>query len=117
MKLLSVFIVLLSMFSCASFENGQVLNSVNINQSNFSVIGNAEGTAKSGHFLVILDVNFRKELLVEARNNMYKNFPLKKNEMYANTYVSYQTNFWFPFGIIYYEVKCTIKSDIIKFNN
>lgn len=87
-NLLYVWAFLFLLNSCASTHNG-VLNSSN-DLRNVKYVDFAFGNSKTTTFLGI-GGNKHDALVLEAKLNMMRNFPLKPNQFYGNFIVDYKT--------------------------
>ena len=97
--------------SCAT-HMGVMSGNASISDANFNLKGLAIGTSKTTHVLGIGGLG-KDALILEAKRNLYTNYPLKQGQALANVTVDIKRSF-FPFVA---TTKATITADVIDFNN
>lgn len=101
------FFLLLLLSSCA-FHSGIMTSSVALTDANFKIVGLAHGNA---HTLKVLGIGGldKDALVLEAKTDMYKKYPLPKGQVFANITVDFKNSFL----ILFTETKVTVSADII----
>lgn len=99
----------LVMSSCATYWSGSFSSNLAITPDQYRVIELANGEAKTLVFLGIFGGNSHDNLVLEAKNNLIKNYPLDSNMIFANWSVSFK-NQWHIFG---FTQICDIRAEII----
>jgi len=82
-----------------------------ISDANFNVVGLAVGTASTQHVMGIGGLG-KDALILEAKRNLYSNYPLKKGQALANVTVDIKRSM-FPFV---FKTLATVSADVIDFN-
>ena len=83
-------------------------SSVALTDANFKIVGLAHGNA---HTLKVLGIGGldKDALVLEAKTDMYKKYPLPKGQVFANITVDFKNSFL----ILFTETKVTVSADII----
>lgn len=102
--------LVLLLTSCAT-HSGIMSGNASISDANFNISGFAVGTSKTSHVFGIGGLA-KDALILEAKRNLYTNYPLKKGQALANVTVDIKRSF-FPFVA---TTKATITADVIDFN-
>ena len=110
-KALFLFLIPIILSSCAT-HIGIMSGNASISDANFNVAGLAIGTAKTQHILGFGGLG-KDALILEAKRNLYTNYPLKKGQALANVTVDIKRSF-FPFVM---NTKAIISADVIDFNS
>jgi len=114
MKKLYYIIILSTLTSCLSVHSGYITSSAALTSNNFKYL-NKSVLGKSDVFYFLIFGGFtRNALVTDAFSDMKINYPLKDNQVYANTAVNFKTSNYF-FGVVN-SVKCTVSADIVEFN-
>ncbi len=99
-------ILLLLFSSCAIHTNQISADNSNANTHTFNRV--AIGNAHAGYFLGI--GGFKTDaLLLEAKNKLYKNYPLKQNELYGTFTIDVKRGFY----LIYSRTELLLSADIL----
>ena len=106
-----LFLLLIFVSSCA-FHDGIYVSSASLNQANFKVVDQAYGNSASTKVLG-LGVLAYKALVLSAKENMHRTYPLKDNQVFANVTVDFQRRFIFTVN----TNTCTVSADVIEFTN
>jgi len=104
------FLIVILLSSCATHV-GFMTGNAAISDANFNVVGMAVGTAKTQHIVGIGGLS-KDALILEAKRNLYANYPLKKGQALANVTVDMKRSM-FPFV---FKTLATVSADVIDFN-
>lgn len=110
MKQLLIFLFSVSLLSCTTLHSG-VLTGNNV-YPNQKIVDTAIGTEKATYVFGI-GGNNKDALVYNAKRNLYKNFPLKKDQVYSNFTIDFKNSF----RIVYFERKVIVSADIVTLNN
>lgn len=100
---------LLFMSSCA-YHFGGMTGNAQLSDNNFELIEVGSGTSSA--FRVFGIGGFSKTALVlEAKKNLYRNYPLNKGQAYANVTVDFQQLHL----LLYNRTQVTVTADIVQF--
>lgn len=108
-KSLLALIVLLTLGSCA-VHNGIMTGNVIVQGTDFETVDIAYGESNTAKVFGIGGLS-TNTLVLDARNNMYTRYPLKKGQTYANVAVDFRRLFVFP----YWRTNCHITADIVQY--
>ena len=108
-RLLNLSAVALILSSCA-FHSGMMNDSASLHGQDFELIGMSVGQSNTTHVLGIGGLD-PTGLVLEAKRNMYKLFPLKKGQAYANLSLDFKRSYFF----IVNTTKATVSADIVQF--
>lgn len=97
--------------SCAS-HFGNITSSTVISDGNFKVVGFAIGTASTKKVFGLGGTK-RENLVLDAKRNLYKHYPLKNGEALSNLTLDFVKK-RYPF---FSQVKVTVSGEIITFTN
>jgi len=112
-KLLPLMAIVLVLTGCMSLHTGIPTNSVQLNQGNFKYVKqNVSGYSTATYFLGI-GGNRRFAMIAEAKADLLEQFPLQKNQAFANVTVDFKTKS--ILGMLLNLVYCTYSADIIEF--
>lgn len=105
-----LFAIAVIVSSCARHFYGELKSSAQLTQNNFSYIGNVTGKASAKYFL---DFGGYKHsaLMNEAKQDLYKQHPLKAGQAYVNISTDAAIKFW----LLGYKKTYTINADIVQF--
>ncbi len=98
------FAAILALFSSCAIHSGTLTGSLPNTRVKESAIGEAKAS-----YLLGIGGNSQQALVLQAKNELYSNFPLQANESYSNFTLDFKTSFYF----IYWERKATITADIV----
>ena len=107
-KLISLISFALLLNACA-FHNGVMISNPNFTSPDYVLSSLAIGTASTEKFLGIGGLK-TDALVLEAKKNLYSNFPLKKGQSYSNLTVDFKKSFF----IIYNKTIVTVSADIVQ---
>jgi hypothetical protein len=96
--------------SCA-FQTGAMSGNAAITNDDFQVVGLAKGTAKSVRIFGIGGLK-KEALVLEAKENLYYNFPLKRGQALNNVTVDISNKF----ALVYHETVITVSAEVVDFN-
>ena len=106
-----IFILSVIFLSSCAFHAGNTSSNAAVMNGDFSIMDIASGEAST--VLVFGIGGLSKDALVlEAKKDMYRNFPLQEGQIYANITVDYKRGFY----IFVVETTVTVSADIIQFN-
>jgi hypothetical protein len=110
-KILTYFLAIFLLTSCAGLHNGYMNNSTALSEANFSYVKNdIRGTSTATYVFGI--GGMKKQTLVdEAKKNMLSN-PLGRNQALVNQTVNFKYAFYL--GIVT-KVTCTVTADVVEF--
>jgi hypothetical protein len=100
------------LFSSCAFHTGHMQSSASLTDANFKVVGHATGRAKATRVLGFGGVA-TEALVLDAKQNLYQNFPLKEGQVLANTTVDFKRGYY----IFWNSTRVTISGEIIEFGN
>ena len=109
---LGIIISSIILFSSCASHFGNITSSTVINDGNFKVVGFAIGTASTNKVFGLGGTK-RENLVLDAKRNLYKHYPLKNGEVLSNLTLDF-VNKRYPF---FSQVKVTVSGEIISFNN
>lgn len=109
-RIFSLFTFALLFNSCA-FHSGVMTGSAALSDANFKVVDYAIGTSETFKVFGLGGVA-TDALVLEAKRNLYKNYPLENGQALANVSVDFKRSF-FPIVSIN---KVVISADIVDFN-
>ncbi len=107
MKTHSYFFVLIFLSGCA-FHSGMMTANPEYTQNNLELKELATAEANSVRFLGIGGLS-KQALVLEAKKNLYQNYPLNQGQAYANISVDIRDLYLF----IYHKTTITLSADII----
>ncbi|WP_146194173.1 DUF6567 family protein [Brumimicrobium oceani] len=109
-RLLSFCVFATFLNSCA-FHSGVMTGNAALSDANFKVVDYAVGTSETFKVFGLGGVA-TDALVLEAKRNLYKNYPLKAGQALANVSVDFKRSF-FP---VVSKNKVVVSADIIDFN-
>ena len=89
---------------------GTISSNAMLNTNNFKIVGTAKGEATAKYWLGIGGLG-RQGLVNEAKQDLYKNTPLKPNQTLANLTYDIKKNYI----LIYWQQKAIVTADIVEF--
>jgi len=104
-------ILIIALLSSCASHVGVMTGNASISDANFNVVGLAVGSAKTQHIMGIGGLG-KDALILEAKRNLYLNYPLKKGQALANVTVDIKRSA-FPFV---FKTMATVSADVIDFN-
>ncbi len=95
--------------SCA-VHSGMMTGNANLGDDDFQVLTMGIGTANTTHVLGIGGLD-KQALVYEAKKNLYRAYPLAKNQVYANVTVDFKRSYY----ILIYTTLATVTADVVQF--
>ena len=95
------------LFSSCATHLGMI--SSGVSDRNIQYEDMAVGVAQTAHVFGIGGLS-KDALVLQAKQNMMKSRPLKKDEMYMNFTVDFKQSYWF----VYIQTKVTVSADVVK---
>lgn len=114
MKFVSPFLFLLifvSIISSCATHSGVMTGNAALSDANFKVVDYAIGTAQTTHVLGIGGLG-TEALVLEAKRNLYENYPLSSGQALANVSVDFKRSMFF----LVFTLKAVVSADVIDFN-
>ncbi|WP_159038566.1 DUF6567 family protein [Brumimicrobium mesophilum] len=108
---LSLLFVLPFLFNSCAFHSGVMVGSASLSDENFTVIDYAIGTSNTTQVFGIGGIG-TDALVLEAKRNLYENYPLSKGQALANVSVDFKRSY----VIIVSKLKVVVSADIVDFN-
>ena len=109
-KLLLFIIPALFLSSCAN-HSGMMTGNAHLKDKNFKVVGLAYGSDYTTKVLGIGGLN-KDALVLNAKKNLYSNFPLKEGQALANVTVDFKKE-WLIFVM---KTKVIVSAEIVDFD-
>ena len=109
MKKLISFISLGLLLSSCAFHSGIMTGNPNFTSPDYELTSLAIGTASTEKVFGIGGLG-TDTLVLEAKKNLYSNFPLKKGQSYSNLTVDFKNSFY----IVNSKTMVTISADIVQ---
>jgi len=110
-KLLLIVIAAILLQSCAT-HLGTMSSNANLSNNNFKIVDMAYGYSSTTHVLGMGGMG-KDALVLEAKRNLYKNYPLSQGQVFANLSVDFKNEFC----IFWMNTKVIISADVVDFNN
>jgi len=104
-------ILLLSVLSSCAIHYGNTSSSAALTNGDFGIMDLASGEAKTTHVFGIGGLK-KEALVLEAKRNMYRKYPLDDGQIYANLAVDYKRAFY----VVAVETKVTVSADVVQFS-
>lgn len=95
--------------SCA-FHSGMMTGNAQLGNEEFHVLSSARGTARTQHIFGIGGLN-KYGLVDAARQSLYKNYPLKSNQVYANVSVDFKRTMVF----FVFTTRAIVTADVVQY--
>lgn len=105
-KLIPLFTSFL-LISCSTYYGNLTGNTFTNQKIEATAIGSS-----SAKYVLGIGGNNRSALVLEAKKNLYENFPLKQNQNYSNFSVDFKNSFYFLFA----SQKVIVSADIVTIN-
>jgi hypothetical protein len=96
--------------TCTAYHTGSV--STVLLPPKSKIIDMAMGTAKAHYFLGLGGMG-KDGLVLEAKKELYRGYPLKKNQAYGNMTLDAKRSYY----ILYWNTKVTLSADIIDYDS
>lgn len=112
MKQFSYLIILFSalLLSSCAFHSGMMTSNANLGNEDFQVLTMGMGSAETQHVFGIGGLD-KQALVYEAKKNLYRAYPLGKNQVYANVTVDFKRSNY----LIVFTTLATVTADVIQF--
>ncbi|MCP4521453.1 MAG: hypothetical protein GY827_07145 [Cytophagales bacterium] len=110
MKALIVVVFFTLLFSSCATHFGTMTGNASLKDENFKVIGLAIGTSSNTRVLGIGALK-KEALVLQAKQNLYQNYPLEQGQALANVTVDFQRAYY-PF---FSKQRVTVSTEIIDF--
>jgi len=104
-----LYLFVIALFSSCAVHTGTLTGIYTDLGTPYKITGKATGYAKAGYVLGIGGLK-KKQLVQDAKEDMYINSPLKMDQIYANVSVNFRNSFFF----VYYKTEVYITADIIS---
>lgn len=111
MKNLLLFSLIALLTSSCAFHAGMMTGNASISDNNFRVVKIIDGQASTTHILGIGGLS-KSALVLEAKRDMLKNYPLMKGQAIANVTVDFKRTYI----LLYMTTEVTVSADVIDFN-
>ncbi|MBS2098810.1 DUF6567 family protein [Carboxylicivirga linearis] len=112
MKQIIFSLISILFFSSCAVHSGIITGNASINDSNFRIVGLAVGQASTKQIFGIGGLK-KDALTLEAKRNLYKNYPLQQGQALANVTVDYKRSF-FP---VICKTEAIVSAEIVDFNS
>jgi hypothetical protein len=109
-KPLLLLLMLLTLGSCAT-HNGIMTGNAQLEGTDFELVKLAIGNARTVKFLGIGGLS-SKSLVFDAKKDLYRSYPLKRGQAYANVSVDFRR----LYVLIYTRTDVTVTADIVNYN-
>ncbi len=107
-NLLFSLLIGLLLSSCA-FHSGQMTSNPYLYDANHELIALAIGTSSTTKLFGVGGLS-TDALVLEAKKNLYSNYPLKRGQAYSNLSVDFKTSLYF----VVFTTQVTISADIVQ---
>lgn len=111
-KISLIFLLVMILTSCITIRYGNISSSSIDLSKDYQVYDIANGISKSTSLLGIGE-HKRDSMILDAKKNLYLNYPLKSGYSYANFIVDFKTSFFWLFR----TTKVTVSADIVGKRN
>lgn len=108
----TIFILLTSLFASCAYHEGMLQSDISLTNANFKVKSFVQGTSSTTLILGMGGLN-KKSLIFEAKRDLYNNYQLQENEVFANFTVDQKTSV-LPFLA---KQRVTITAEVIEFTS
>ena len=105
------FIVLIIGLNSCAFHSGLMTGNASLNNADFNIVDFAIGSSET---IKVLGFGGLKSeaLVLEAKRNLYENYPLKKGQALANVTVDFKNEFY----LLWSKLKVVVSAEVVDFN-
>lgn len=109
-KISSLIFSMVLLSSCA-FHSGLITGNASLNNPEFSIVDFAIGSSETVKVFGIGGLN-ADAVVLEAKRNLYENYPLQKGQALANVTVDFKREYY----LVWSKLKVIISAEIVDFN-
>jgi len=107
----SIAILSLALLSACSSQIGTLSGNASLGDANFTVVDVAYGNAQTCKVFGLGGTK-RENLVLDAKSDLYRYFPLKKGQALANVSVDYTNKYY----VLYSKTNVNVSAEIVDFN-
>ena len=112
-KLLSFALVVTLFTSCMAFHAGSTSDSAALSSANFDYVQRNITGSSNAVYIFGFGGMAKDKMLVEAKNEMLKKYPLKSNQALTNLTVDVKNTL--IFGTVYRQYTVNVTADVVEF--
>jgi hypothetical protein len=104
--------ILCLLASCSSFYSGNISGGMPMPSKHSKIVDLAIGTSSAHYFCGLGGVS-KSFLVLQAKREMYRGYPLMPLQIYSNVTVDFKRSFY----LFYWNTKVTVSADIVDYDS